>query len=292
MWKILFATDGSDDAAAAAELLRLLPLPEGSSVLVLHVARPPSHTFQEGWRAYELLSSTDRERAELLVARARDGFAWPGVDVAGQAVTGDPAPEILEAAGRHSADLVVVGSRGLTGLKGFFLGSVARNVAQHAACSVLVARRPTHDLREVILATDGSDHAAAALALAERLPLPTAAHVTAVSVVRPYAPLPTMMPVDAMTLEPAVLEVREQQQQEAQTFAAGAAARLREGGRAAAEAVALGDPAEEIALLAESAGADLIIAGARGVSAIESLLLGSVADRLLTRAHCSVLIAR
>ena len=43
---------------------------------------------------------------------------------------------------------------------------------------------------------------------------------------------------------------------------------------------------------AETIAADLIIAGARGVSAIESLLLGSVADRLLTRAGCSVLIAR
>jgi nucleotide-binding universal stress UspA family protein len=51
-----------------------------------------------------------------------------------------------------------------------------------------------------------------------------------------------------------------------------------------------GDPATEILRVAEERNADLVVAGARGVSLIERLLVGSVADRLLKEAPCSVLI--
>jgi nucleotide-binding universal stress UspA family protein len=54
--------------------------------------------------------------------------------------TGSPAEEILRAAERHRADLIVMGSKGLTGLDRYLLGSVSRKVARHAPCSVLVVR--------------------------------------------------------------------------------------------------------------------------------------------------------
>ena len=55
-------------------------------------------------------------------------------------------------------------------------------------------------------------------------------------------------------------------------------------------AVLEGDPAGEVLRLAQTRGADLVIAGARGVSMIEGLLVGSVADRLLRKMPCSVLL--
>jgi nucleotide-binding universal stress UspA family protein len=63
-------------------------------------------------------------------------------------------------------------------------------------------------------------------------------------------------------------------------------------GKVASSEVKEGDPATEILAAAEDQGADLIIAGARGHSFIEGLLVGSVADRLLKRASCSVLLVR
>ena len=51
---------------------------------------------------------------------------------------GDAATEILAAANASKADLIVMGTHGRTGLKRLVLGSVARNVLQHATCSVLV----------------------------------------------------------------------------------------------------------------------------------------------------------
>jgi nucleotide-binding universal stress UspA family protein len=52
---------------------------------------------------------------------------------------GEPATQIVRLAEAHAADLVVVGTHGRTGLTRLLMGSVARNVLLHAACSVLVA---------------------------------------------------------------------------------------------------------------------------------------------------------
>jgi nucleotide-binding universal stress UspA family protein len=53
---------------------------------------------------------------------------------------GDAATEILAAANASRADLIVMGTHGRTGLRRLILGSVVRNVLQHATCSVLVVR--------------------------------------------------------------------------------------------------------------------------------------------------------
>ena len=58
---------------------------------------------------------------------------------------GDAATEILAAATESRADLVVMGTRGRTGLKRLVLGSVARNVLQHATCSVLIVHDASPD---------------------------------------------------------------------------------------------------------------------------------------------------
>ncbi len=55
---------------------------------------------------------------------------------------GHPAAEILRAAGEIEAELIVVGSRGLRGGKGFLLGSVAQKVVRYATTSVLVVKLP------------------------------------------------------------------------------------------------------------------------------------------------------
>ena len=58
---------------------------------------------------------------------------------------GDAAAEIITVAQESGADLVVVGSRGQTGLKRIVLGSVARNVVTAAGASVLIVHRPAED---------------------------------------------------------------------------------------------------------------------------------------------------
>ena len=53
---------------------------------------------------------------------------------------GDPADAILDVAEEQSADLIVVGNKGMTGAKRFLLGSVPNKVSHHAPCSVMIIR--------------------------------------------------------------------------------------------------------------------------------------------------------
>ena len=55
-------------------------------------------------------------------------------------VSGDPAEEIVRLANIHNVDLIVIGSRGLTGMKRIVLGSVSSQVVADAQCSVLVVK--------------------------------------------------------------------------------------------------------------------------------------------------------
>ncbi len=56
---------------------------------------------------------------------------------------GNPAHNICDLAQTWSADLILVGSRGRTGIKEMFLGSVSNYITHHAPCSVLIVHKPT-----------------------------------------------------------------------------------------------------------------------------------------------------
>jgi nucleotide-binding universal stress UspA family protein len=292
--QILFATDGSDSAAHARDFLQALPLPAGARIHLLCVIDDPAAPapFGEGamatWQVLAQMRVAAREWAGETL-RKDAGTLAAAAEITTEVRDGDPAREIIAAAGEVGADLVALGATGATGLAGLLLGSVARNVAKHCARPVLLARAPRSGIRRVVLATDGSERAGHAAAFAGRLPLPPAAEITVVHVVRPYQPFAGLFPTDRQEFDAAVLEVRREQRAAAEALVSSAAGLLPEGKRAVT-AVREGDPAAEILSLAGEIQADLIIAGARGASLIEGLVVGSVADRLLKEAPCSILI--
>jgi nucleotide-binding universal stress UspA family protein len=81
-----------------------------------------------------------REIAESVLARAMREAEDEGVEVETHAREGDPAEAIIEVANEQQADLIVVGNRGLTGIRRFLLGSVSSKVSEHAPCSVMIVR--------------------------------------------------------------------------------------------------------------------------------------------------------
>lgn len=296
--RILFATDGSDAAGAARRFLDALRLPEGSAVRavavipLLYPAMAPSVEPTVGsWVAMEPLLEAEEGMMRDALAQAEQGLARPGLEVSTHLRRGDPAHAILQEAEEWGAELVVVGSRGLSGLDSLLLGSVARNVAKHCPRPVLVARAPGHAFHSAILATDGSAHAGDAARFAARLPLPEQAEWTALHVVRPPR-LHSLLPERRGDHGDVATEIDQRQRAEAEAVVQRAAAELNAAGATVRTAVRDGDPAAEIVKCAQEHHADLIVAGSRGVSPIEALLVGSVADRLLKEAHCSVLLVR
>lgn len=144
--RIVLADDGSRDAIAAATLV-------GSGlfdatvrvVSVAHVPMPISSGVSINVRA----AVRDAQREALAVARkahaefaqrTAHGLQRLAIDATADVREGEPADEIVRAAEDAGADLIVLGTRGMTGLRRLLLGSVARNVLYRAKCSVLIAR--------------------------------------------------------------------------------------------------------------------------------------------------------
>lgn len=145
---ILIAYDGSDFAnAAVAEAGRQLR--PGRKALILTVSEPLEKIPFIGAAGVPI----DDDSMKAIYEAARSGAektAEEGCDLA-RAAGLDPEPliatgapiwnHIVETADEHGADLIVIGSRGLSGLKYAVLGSVAAAVAQHSKCTVLIAHR-------------------------------------------------------------------------------------------------------------------------------------------------------
>lgn len=282
---VLFATDGSAAAHAAEEFLQQLPLPAGSIIEVLTVIKGVD-------RLPTWCLEASNTWGEGVVRRTSEELSRPGVTVRTATRTGTRACEIIEAADEARVDLLVIGSQGHTALEAFLIGSITQNVARHARCSVLVARKPLHDLRSVVLAVDSSAYAAQAVTFTTHLPLPADTEVVVAHVNPALNPAPSLYSSDLSVFERALEEERRQIHEAGIELVEQACRRLTDTGLRATTAVPEGDPATEVLKLAEEREADLIITGARGVSLIQSLLMGSVADRLLRSARCSLLVAR
>ena len=147
--RIMLADDGSAGAATAAAFLDDWPIFADASlqvVSVVDVGRPlatfgeTSKIYVAGEHLYYDALQAERERAQRTVTTRAKGLEPRLRAVSVSVRVGDAADEILAAAHDFAADLIVVGSRGLSGLARLFTGSVARRVLLDARCSVLVAR--------------------------------------------------------------------------------------------------------------------------------------------------------
>src|SRR5690606_18192667 len=91
---------------------------------------------------------------------------FPEWDVSSEIVTGTPAWELIDAAARWNADLVVIGSKGRSAISRLLIGSVSKRLATDAGCSVRVARPNTKaagDNIRIVIGVDGSPAAEQAI---------------------------------------------------------------------------------------------------------------------------------
>lgn len=140
---IVVGTDGSATAERAVDQAGTLAVADGARVIVVTAFTPGvAHGDDDpnGIPDDIRFVLSDRVQAEELAERGRKRLKDAGVEkVVVQAIAGDPSSVLLEAAKDFDADLIVVGSKGLTSAAHFILGSVASSVSHHAPCDVLVA---------------------------------------------------------------------------------------------------------------------------------------------------------
>src|SRR5215216_4792890 len=136
--KILVATDGSEEAALAAQSAADLAARTGSELHVTHVGTALSHVECMGAVTQELLDKEAKEVLEAQLERMREAGARV---TEAHLMSGRADEEIIFRAEQVGADLVVVGSRGLGGVRRALMGSVSDSVVRHAHCPVLVVRR-------------------------------------------------------------------------------------------------------------------------------------------------------
>jgi nucleotide-binding universal stress UspA family protein len=136
---IVVGTDGSETAVRAIN--HAIGLAAADDARLVVVTAFERHESEEDDRipADVRWMLTDSNEAERHARHGRELAHDGGVsDVVVQAVEGDPSEMLLETAKDFNADLIVVGSVGLTASTRFILGSVAGNVLHHAPCDVLV----------------------------------------------------------------------------------------------------------------------------------------------------------
>jgi nucleotide-binding universal stress UspA family protein len=127
--KILVGVDGSEHAAKALQYAVQLATKQGSELTVMHVQE--SHMFR---LHPDVVSQMGQGVLDEVKA------AWNDIEFDTKVESGDPAAVIIDVAVKEAYDLIVVGSRGLSGVKRFLLGSVSDDITHHAETSVLVVR--------------------------------------------------------------------------------------------------------------------------------------------------------
>lgn len=140
--RILVAYDGSEPARKALQhAIGLAEANEESKVRVVHVFQFPQYFVGS---AYATASAETNEElyeyAERLQQEAEGKVASLGDRAEVVLQQGPPGLAIIDEADGFNADLIIIGSRGLSGLKEFVLGSVSHHVVQHAKVPVLVIK--------------------------------------------------------------------------------------------------------------------------------------------------------
>ena len=136
--KVLLAIDNSEYSAEAIREIAARPWPLNTMVRVLSVVEPVTPPNAELW--YDVQQEMTK-RATELTKSASEKLEGKGFTIETAERDGDPRLVIVDEAGNWSADLIVLGSHGYTGIKRLLLGSVALSVVSHAPCSVEVVRR-------------------------------------------------------------------------------------------------------------------------------------------------------
>jgi len=282
---ILFLTDFSPAAAAAIPYAAEVAKRFGAKLYAFHMRTPAINPMTEPatWVTLE-------KAAEAEATNQRDALraSFPGLDPQVLIEEGNLYSTLLDLIEKNKIDLIVLGTRGRSGVRKFFLGSVAEEIFRRAPCPVLTVGPFTSggpvwggDIAEIVYATDFSPESAAAAAHAISLAQEFQAHLTLLHVIKDEAPGDLAHP---------------------QEFVESSHRRLRSLVPPEAELwceprflVVQGSPADKILEIAKQREADLIVLGIHkpnGFPGAGTHLPIATAHKVVSHAPCPVLTVR
>lgn len=287
--RILCAIDFSDGSQLALRTAARLAKEADAELVLLHVWHLPAISFlAEHPSPPEPARLAQEEQEQVLATAVEQAIALGAPRVSSRFLSGAPWDQIVEASqGASPSDLIVMGSHGRTGLSRFLLGSVAEKVVRHAPCSVLITRErgSTAPFQQVLCPLDFSEGARPAAELAAELTTAGGAGITLLHVLElPVAVAGEAFPRDFL----------ESLDKRAATLLEQWAAHLRAKTEVPVTTrIRIGGPgAQAVAVLEQDPGFDLVIVGSDGRTGLRRALLGSVAEKIVRHAPCSVLVAR
>ncbi|MEX2142527.1 MAG: universal stress protein [Pirellulales bacterium] len=294
--KILIGIDGSEHSFAAASLAGRLLAHGRDQIALYHSCGPLTLADQVDSSLHERACQAV---ANVILDEAKRRLPQPlQADVEAFQGDGRAAEAIVEQAQRWGAELIVLGARGLGRMEGLLLGSVSSSVVRTAHVPVLVARG-NHDEAEALRVLIAYDpvHAAQHADFIGKLTWPEGAVGRVAAVIDSM--LPSHLPEwiqkrarDADTEAMSQVWVREHEQarKAKEQELASYTQRLPGPFRSSAPIVLEGNPAEQLMALVDREKPSIIVMGKAMKNFFDRWFIGSVSEKVLAHAGCSVLV--
>ncbi|MDY6834363.1 MAG: universal stress protein [Chloroflexota bacterium] len=299
--KVVLAIDGSSSSEVAARSISVLFTKQKAQVTTLTVI--PEHIFLGGHTIAHLLRCSPSSHKQLnenqkqlaleLVNRINRVYfpEWPGIE--SEVRWGNPSQEITKACYDLKADLVVIGSKGMSNSREFLLGSIANKVLKYAPCNVLMIKKEIRAAPKIIVPLDGSKYSNEAISFLMRMPLPRHTEIHLITVLQSFAA--TLVRSYTLNMEHDINlidQIRQAEEDVAKELLGNGLSQLGKRGYKISSSVLRGEPSQEIIEETIRVDTDVIALGAKGLTGIQSYLLGSVTQRVARYAQSSVLVVK
>ena len=265
--KLLLATDNSEySEGAIREGIKFASRCSSRIYACMTIESNPEYEII-GSKAFEMEEAEATTHLESVKTRAaKEGVACETILHESM----DASRTIVDEATEKKVDMIVIGRRGYKGLVKALMGETAAKVIAHAPCKVLVVPKAAQmEYKNILVATDGSNHANAAVTEAIAIAKRCGSHIIALSA------------------------MHDESEQEVAKNISNRAVQMAEKEGVAAEAVTpIGKPFNKIVETAGGRGVDLIVMGTYGRTGVKKLLMGSSTEKVIGTAGCAVLVVK